>query len=193
MRGFLTPGYFAAATIVLLVAMVLTRALALRARGIHAVHFGQIDWKDFLIPPFALFYFYLVFAWALRLPSPTRQEFFRSEIASWTGVACCGCGLSLMLASLISFGQSFRIGIDAASADKLVTSGVFAFSRNPIYAAFALVLLGELLVFPNWIFLAYAIAGTLLFHRQVLREEDFLRRRYGEEFIAYCRRVPRYL
>ncbi|MGB7355280.1 MAG: isoprenylcysteine carboxylmethyltransferase family protein, partial [Acidobacteriaceae bacterium] len=109
------------------------------------------------------------------------------------GVACCGSGLSLMLASLVSFGRSFRVGIDSEHPDKLVTSGVFSFSRNPIYVAFALVLLGEFLIFPNWIFLAYAAAGTWLFHRQVLREEDFLRRRYGEEFTAYRERVRRSL
>jgi protein-S-isoprenylcysteine O-methyltransferase Ste14 len=187
------PSYCAVSTIVLLVAMVLTRALALKAHGIHALHFGQIDRKDFLIPPFAFFYSYVVFAWAFGLPAPGRQQFFRSEIASWIGVACCGGGLSLMLASLVSFGRSFRVGIDVEHPDELVTSGIFALSRNPIYLAFALVLLGEFLIFPNWIFLGYAIAGTWLLHRQVLREEDFLRIRYGEEFTAYCRRVRRYL
>jgi protein-S-isoprenylcysteine O-methyltransferase Ste14 len=191
--GILMPGCCAALTVVLLVAMVLTRTLAMKAQGIQALHFGQIDRKDFLIPPFALFYFYVVFASAFRLPTPGRQEFFRSEIASWIGVACCGGGLSLMLASLVSFGRSFRVGIDRKHPDDLVTSGIFALSRNPIYVAFALVLPGEFLIFPNWIFPAYAIAGTWLFHRQVLREEDFLRRRYGEEFTAYRRRVRRYL
>jgi hypothetical protein len=38
-------------------------------------------------------------------------------------------------------------------ADKLVTTGVFAFSRNPIYVAFGCVLLGQFLVFPDWILL----------------------------------------
>ncbi|MFZ0629854.1 MAG: isoprenylcysteine carboxylmethyltransferase family protein [Acidobacteriaceae bacterium] len=187
------PGYCAAATIVALVAMVLTRTLVLKREGIRAMHFGGIDRKDFLIPPFALLYFYIVFALAFKLPRPVHQEFFQSQTASWIGVACCGSGLSLMLASLVSFGRSFRVGIDSEHPDKLVTSGVFSFSRNPIYVAFALVLLGEFLIFPNWIFLAYAAAGTWLFHRQVLREEDFLRRRYGEEFTAYRERVRRYL
>jgi protein-S-isoprenylcysteine O-methyltransferase Ste14 len=30
-------------------------------------------------------------------------------------------------------------------------------------------------------------------HRQVLREEEFMRRQYGEEYSAYCRRVRRYV
>ena len=59
------------------------------------------------------------------------------------------------------------------NADQLVTTGIFAFSRNPIYIAFGLILLGQFLVFPNWILLVYLGAGTWLFHRQVLREEAF--------------------
>jgi protein-S-isoprenylcysteine O-methyltransferase Ste14 len=53
--------------------------------------------------------------------------------------------------------------------DRLVTTGIFGVTRNPIYAAFGCVLLGQFLVFPNWIPLVYLIAGIRLFHRQVLR------------------------
>jgi protein-S-isoprenylcysteine O-methyltransferase Ste14 len=41
--------------------------------------------------------------------------------------------------------------------------------------------------------LVYLFAGTWLFHRQVLREEAFMRRQYGDEYTAYCRRVRRYV
>ena len=84
-------------------------------------------------------------------------------------------GLLLMFLSLVSFGRSFRVGIDTDHSDKLVTTGVFGLSRNPIYVAFALILLGEFLIFPNWILLVYMVAGVWLFHRQVLREEAYLR------------------
>ena len=99
----------------------------------------------------------------------------------------------MLLASLISFGRSFRVGIDVDHPDELVTTGVFAYSRNPIYVGLFLVLVGQFLVFPNWIPLVYLVAGTWLFHRQVLREEEFVRRHYGEQYAAYCRRVRRYV
>ena len=187
------PGYFAVLTIVLMLGMVLTRVLLLRRRGIAAMHFGKIDKTDFLIPPFALFYFYLVFANAFNLPSVSKQEFFHSEILSGVGVFFCLAGLLLLLWSLVSFGQSFRVGIDTEHPDKLITNGVFAFSRNPIYVAFALILLGQFLIFPNWILLVYLGAGTWLFHRQVLREEEYLKQHYGKEYLEYRNRVRRYL
>ena len=185
--------YFAALTIVLMLGMVLTRVLMMRRKGIAAMQFGKIDRTDFLIPPFALFYFYLIFAAAFHLPTVSRQEFFHSEIISWVGVFFCLAGLLLLLWSLISFGQSFRVGIDTEHPDQLITSGVFAFTRNPIYVAFALILLGQFLIFPNWILLVYLLAGFWLFHRQVLREEDYLKGHYGKEYLEYSNHVRRYL
>jgi protein-S-isoprenylcysteine O-methyltransferase Ste14 len=185
--------YFAVLTIVLMIGMVVTRVQMLMRKGVEAMKFGKIDRTDFLLPPFALFYFYLVFAAAFDLPTASGQEFFQSGGIAWLGVLFFLAGLSLLLWSLVSFGLSFRIGIDIAQPDKLVTTGIYAFSRNPIYAAFAIILLGQFLVFPNWILLVYLVAATWLFHRQVLREEEFLKQHYGQEFHDYCQRVRRYL
>jgi protein-S-isoprenylcysteine O-methyltransferase Ste14 len=173
--------------------MVMTRAAMLRRRGIEAVKFGKLDKSDFLIPPFALFYFYLVFAHAFDWPTVSRQQFFHSEIVSWVGVVLCLAGLILLLASLVSFGHSFRVGIDIEHPDALITSGVFAVTRNPIYVAFALILLGQFLIFPNWILLVYLGAAVWLFHRQVLREEAYLKEHYGQEYLEYSERVRRYI
>lgn len=187
------PGYLAALTITLMIGMVLVRVLVMRRRGIAAFHFGKLDRTDFFIPPFALFYIYLVFAAAFGLPLPSAQEFFHSQIVSWAGVSLCASGLILLLWSIISFGRSFRVGIDTTKPDELVTTGAFAFSRNPIYVGFAFILIGQFLVFPNWVLLAYLGAAAWLFNRQVLREEAYLRTHYGSAYEAYSRKVRRYL
>jgi len=157
------------------------------------MQFGKIDRTDFLIPPFMLFYFYLVFANVFDLPSISRGRLFHAEGLAWTGVGFCLAGLVFLAWSLVSFGGSFRIGIDLDKPGALVTSGAFAVSRNPIYVAFASVFLGQFLVFPNWVLLAYLGGAIWLFHRQVLREEAFMKEHYGEEFTAYCKEVRRYL
>jgi protein-S-isoprenylcysteine O-methyltransferase Ste14 len=173
--------------------MVLTRVFIMRRKGVEAMHFGKIDKTDYVIPPFALFYFYLIFAAAFGWPAPSTREFFDSAAVGWIGVALCFAGLTLLSWSLVSFGQSFRVGIDMERPDKLITTGIFAFSRNPIYVGFALILLGQFLIFSSWLLLAYLVAGYWLFHRQVLREEEFLSRQYGRDFEEYCKRVRRYV
>jgi protein-S-isoprenylcysteine O-methyltransferase Ste14 len=191
-RGILMPRNFAALTIVLLLGMVLTRVVLLKKRGIKAMNFGNIDKKDFLIPPFALFYFYIVFAAAFNFPTVSTQAFLHSDVISWVGVLFCLAGLWLLWGSLVSFGRSFRVGIDINHPDRLITTGIFAFSRNPMYVAFASILMGQFLIFPNWILLAYIGAAIRLFHRQVLREEEYLKQHYGQEYLRYCHQVRRY-
>jgi protein-S-isoprenylcysteine O-methyltransferase Ste14 len=186
------PKYFAALAIVLMLGMVLTRIFLLKRQGIKAMRFGDTDKTDFLIPPFAFVYFYVVFAAAFNWPTISRQEFFHSQILAWAGVLSCMTGLLLLLWSLISFRRSFRVGIDTVNPDRLIVDGIFAFSRNPIYVAFAIILIGQFLIFPNWITLIYLGAALWLFHRQVLREEDYLKRHYGQAYENYCNRVRRY-
>jgi protein-S-isoprenylcysteine O-methyltransferase Ste14 len=187
------PKDLAALTIVLLLGMVLARVLLMKRNGIEAMNFGKLDKTDFLIPPIALFYFYMVFAGAFNLPGANTQAFFQSEVIAWVGVLLCLAGLLLLLWSLVSFGRSFRVGIDTDRPGRLVTTGVFALTRNPIYLAFWLILFGQFLVNPNWILLVYLGAATWLFHRQVLREEDYLKHFYGRDYAEYSNRVRRYL
>jgi protein-S-isoprenylcysteine O-methyltransferase Ste14 len=181
-----------ALSLVLLVAMVLIRTRMLKQRGVTAVYFGNIDKTDFLIPPFGLLYFYAVFAGAFGWPFFDGSELFASHASHRAGGILCCLGLLLMAWSLISFGASFRVGIDNRQPGALITSGIFAFSRNPIYVAFGCVLLGEFLIQPHWLLLIYLVAGIVLFHRQVLREEAFLEQQYGTEYDAYRQRVRRY-
>ncbi len=185
--------YFAVLTLLLMMGMVLTRVFIMKNKGVSAMHFGKIDKTDYIIPPFALFYFYLVFAAAFGWPAPSTRELIDSEAIRWIGVALCVAGLTLLAWSLVSFGQSFRVGIDTERPDKLITTGIFAFTRNPIHVGFALILLGQFLIVSSWLLLVYLVAGYWLFHRQVLLEEEFLRKHYGDSFENYRQRVKRYL
>jgi protein-S-isoprenylcysteine O-methyltransferase Ste14 len=163
--------FLAVISIILLIGMVIIRVRMMTKNGTRVLIFGKLDKKDFLIPPFALFYFYLIFANAFPLPTISREVLFESEATKWAGVGFCFLGIAFLLLSLIAFKNSFRVGIDLETKDELITTGVCAISRNPIYTSFAFVLIGQFLVFPNWIVGLFLVAGVLLFNRQVLLEE----------------------
>ena len=144
-----------------------------------------MDRKDFFIPPFALLLFYIVFSSTFGLPE-IGAELFNNEFVCWVGVIACVMGYLLFVYAMISFGKSFRVGLDEDHHGELVTTtGAFAISRNPIYTAFGLVLTGLFLIIPNWIILIYAIAGIWLFNRQILLEEESLRKIYGEKYLTF--------
>lgn len=170
------PNYLGVMTLILMIGIVLTRVFLLRRQGVEAMKFGQIDKTDYLIPPFAFFYFYTVFAAAFAWPTVGGWKFFNFEAIAWVGVLFCLTGLLLLFWSIVSFGRSFRVGIDINRPDRLITDGIFSFSRNPVYIAFAIILIGQFFILPNWITLLCIVGATWLFHRQVLREEGYLRR-----------------
>ncbi|MBZ6488440.1 methyltransferase family protein (plasmid) [Priestia aryabhattai] len=185
-------GYFAIISLLLMMIMVIIRAKQLGKKGIKAFKFGELDKKDFFIIPFALLFFYLIFSSVFDLPE-LGTKLFSKEVFSWIGVGLCTMGLVLFSLSIISFGKSFRVGIDEEKPGKLITTGVFAISRNPIYTAFGFVLIGIFLILPNWILLLYVFTGIWLFNRQVQLEEKSLKKIYGEEYEAYCKKVRKYL
>ena len=82
---------------------------------------------------------------------------------------------------------------DLEHPDALVTTGVHALSRNPIYVGFTLAHLGLAAATRNGWMLVTCPASAALVHRWVPREEDLLHQLFGAEYDAYRAKVPRYL
>jgi protein-S-isoprenylcysteine O-methyltransferase Ste14 len=109
-------------------------------------------------------------------------------------------GAILLVATLVwvviaqaHMGQSWRIGIDQKVASKLVTSGLFARSRNPIFLGMRINMLGLFFILPNAATLTFFVASEILMAVQVRLEEAHLRETIGPLYLAYCERVPRWL
>jgi protein-S-isoprenylcysteine O-methyltransferase Ste14 len=123
------------------------------------------------------------------IPAP---PFWEATTPGWVGVALCAAGLALFAAALVSFGNAWRVGIDEGGG-RLVTSGAFALSRNPIFLFMDIYLFGTFLIYPNLFFLLTFPLAALGFHWQILREEKSLASRFGGEYAEYCRKVRRYI
>ena len=77
---------------------------------------------------------------------------------------------------------------------KLIRSGLYEFSRNPMYAGVILAVLGQALIFASPGVAVYGAILWLCFHLVIVcLEEPHLRRRYGLSYQEYCRHVPRWL
>ena len=76
---------------------------------------------------------------------------------------------------------------------RVVVVGLYRYTRNPMYVAVTLILLGWAASFASMGLLIYGIAVAIAFHlRVVLGEEPWLARTHGEEWDRYARRVPRW-
>jgi protein-S-isoprenylcysteine O-methyltransferase Ste14 len=77
---------------------------------------------------------------------------------------------------------------------ELVVTGLYRYSRNPMYVGVAWTLLGSALLFGSTEVLLYAILVLLGFHLRVIYyEEPALERSFGSSFRRYCQQVPRWL
>lgn len=135
------------------------------------------------------------FTYALNL----RFHFFGGlvlvdiKLVKWVGVGLVTAGLTLFTLALVSFGNSWRVGIDERKPGNLVTGGVFAYSRNPIYLALDMYFTGTFLINGSLFFLITTLLIFLGMHYQILQEESFLESTYGNEYLAYHQRTARYL
>jgi len=116
-----------------------------------------------------------------------------STLADGIGGALMFGGLLSCLLAYLHMGRSWRIGIDEGSNEELVTHGVFAWSRNPIYLFIDLLSLGVLLASGTAFFIVTSPLVLLGVHFRILEEERFLRRRYGAQFESYSAATSRYL
>ena len=79
-------------------------------------------------------------------------------------------------------------------SDHLVTRGPFGFSRNPIYVANMVLLVGMgCLSMNTWFLLLAPLNGIMTHFLAVRREETHLLARFGYQFEAYCRKVRRWI
>lgn len=109
-------------------------------------------------------------------------------------------GLTLLLTSFVwilisqsQMGHSWRIGIDKENKTELVTHGIFAISRNPIFLGIRLNLFGFFLVLPNAVTLTIWIVGEIVIIAQVFLEEDYLQQVHGDDYQRYQESTPRFL
>ncbi len=110
------------------------------------------------------------------------------------GVSLWLLGFMVTAASQAAMGASWRIGVDAAERTALVTSGPFAWVRNPIFTGMLMVGAGLVLVLPSVLALLGLAALLLGLEVQVrLVEEPYLLRTHGAEYRAYAAHVGRFL
>ena len=101
-------------------------------------------------------------------------------------------GFALLFTGRSGLGDSFRIG-SPNEPTGLKQTGLYRFSRNPMYVGVYTTLCAAILGTPNPILLLIAMYVIGVHHRIVLAEEAHLHDVFGEEYRTYCNRVRRYV
>lgn len=91
-----------------------------------------------------------------------------------------------------SLGNNWRVGTGEGEIKELITGGIFAQTRNPVYLFFNLFLSGLFLINGDFFILILSVAVMISLHFVILEEERLLLKNFGSAYRNYKRLTPRY-
>lgn len=111
------------------------------------------------------------------------------------GVFLISIGAGILLWCIYTFARQGRGTLSPVDpAKRLVISGLYRYTRNPMYVGVTVILLGETIFFRSATLLGYTCLVFLGFNLFIrLHEEPYLRKKFGDEYARYCENVGRWL
>jgi protein-S-isoprenylcysteine O-methyltransferase Ste14 len=123
----------------------------------------------------------------LRLPVPTPLR--------WAlGALLLAAGIGVALAFARAFARSGQDKNPNTPTPAIISGGLYSYSRNPAYVSLTAILLALGLLLNNaWILLAAIPVIAIMQYGVILREEAYLERTFGDEYLRYKAGVRRWL
>lgn len=121
-------------------------------------------------------------------------EALDSDAVNLIGLILALIGVALTLYAQVAMGNSWRIGVNPDERTMLVTSGLFALVRNPIFSAMVPTALGLAMMVPSVISIGAVVALFVALQLQVrVVEEPYLLRVQGDAYCDYASRTGRFV
>jgi protein-S-isoprenylcysteine O-methyltransferase Ste14 len=165
-------------------------------RGLRRPHGRATGWgRSVLRAPYylAVTLLYFGFCFLVWKPLPLALSEPARLAALALGALLYFPGLAFLLWARLALGEMYNVssgfGVQLYADQRLVTRGPFAIVRHPMYLGLIVTALGGLLIFRTWT-AAFLAVNSLFLVIRARREEQALAAEFGDEWAAYCRRVP---
>jgi protein-S-isoprenylcysteine O-methyltransferase Ste14 len=123
-------------------------------------------------------------------PKFAEHEFVK-ELAD-LGTLLFAVALWLFFLAHYRLGRNFSVSLDIRKDHTLVSSGIYAVVRHPMYLAFWLWAIAQLLLLPNWFAgLAGIVGFGVLYVGRIEREEALMLQTFGDDYRTYKRSTAR--
>ena len=150
------------------------------------------DHAEVAFPPPLLLILALVLGFSARSFAPLT--FLSPSLSSSIGPLLTAASIGGFLCAVRTMRKGHASLPTNEPTDAIITQGPYRFSRNPIYLATLLLQVGIGIWVNSLWFLGLGIVSALLLWRGVVsREERYLERKFGEEYLSYKGRVRRWL
>ncbi|OGG13648.1 hypothetical protein A2773_06255 [Candidatus Gottesmanbacteria bacterium RIFCSPHIGHO2_01_FULL_39_10] len=155
------------------------------------VRFRSLNPKTIIYALVQIIFFFPQIFGVRFLPLP---DSFLSPFLNILGLIIYSMGIIIAVWARITMGNAWGMPgtWDKKREKKLIVSGPFRYSRNPIYLGLILVCFGFELSLNSYLFLA-AIIVFLYFYYEALNEEKILEREFRKKYLVYKKSVPRFI
>lgn len=156
---------------------------------------GEAHHEGIALPLPPLIYLgFLILGLTANLVYPLPLSSPETTLIVFLGVGVVACGLAFVAWALWAMWRAGVSALPGREPARLVLDGPFRFSRNPIYISLAIMYTG-LSVALNIVWpLAFLIFAIVTVDRMIiLREEGFLEKKFGEEYLSYKVKVRRWI
>ncbi|MCB1672002.1 MAG: isoprenylcysteine carboxylmethyltransferase family protein [Gammaproteobacteria bacterium] len=144
------------------------------------------------IPPPLVFVAFLVVGLVLHLVWPVRLT--DSLLLRFAGATLCVLAIVALLAIGLMFHKHQTSIAPWEPTTRVLDHGPYAFSRNPIYVAFCFLAIGIGLSQNSlWMSLSFIPSAFVVFHTAIVREEEYLEKKFGEQYRRYKAKVRRWI
>lgn len=193
------PAWLPLAALAFIVAASAARVLAVeRTYDVKAFSFGrhaalqslaERHWKLAVVTAFALAALtWLAPEWEAQL----GRVVIAQSVMQWIASALFALSALIIVVAQIQMGASWRVGVPREGPGALVTHGLFAWSRNPIFVGLLGAILALFIWSPHILTAALLAAIWTLTLVQVRIEEEALREKHGDDYEHYAAHVGRW-
>lgn len=134
-------------------------------------------------------------AWALQGVAPIASlDDALSRVPKLAGLMIAGAGFFLDLAAMSALVRRQTAILPNMGSSALVSEGVYAFTRNPIYLGNTILLIGFAIALRwSWLAIVTPLTVIAVTRLAIVREERHLALRFGDAWSAYSARVRRWI
>ena len=146
------------------------------------------------IPPPLIYLAFFLLSILLQKAFSLNTNWLDTTAARITGWLLIVLYFVLVIPAIRRFVLSKNTLVTIKPANSLQTSGIYSFTRNPMYLSLLLLYSGLAILLGNWwtfILLPFLIIVVQLY--VIKREENYLRHAFGEQYEVYMKRVRRWI
>lgn len=135
---------------------------------------------------------FLIPVFYIATGQPAFADYPFSPLLALLGVLAIVASLVLFRVTHKQLGRNWSVTLETRKEHKLVTDGLYAYVRHPMYSSFTLFAVAQLLLLQNWIAGPAGLVGFgILFFMRVPHEERVMIETFGEEYREYMKRTAR--